>query len=267
MNIFNELLGGISLKIIYGQSVSHTENWYETKTKLYSTVWCIRRGKVHVSIGPKEYIANEGDVILFSPGDTYSAFGEGECEFVYVTFNLELGHLENAPSGSISGILSGEGVRSASFSFCNEYIKRTNEVNHPGIDAYATFFSFITEMLLKVRDGECIFFREREATVPSSDMKKAIEYMSEHFDDGTSVKDVASRFNISEKYFISRFKSITGIPPKKYLIECRMRRAIELLRDREKTMTEIARALGYSDQYSFSKAFKKHYGEPPSAFR
>ena len=267
MNILDELLGGISLKIIYGQSVCHTENWYETKTKLYSTVWCIRRGKVHVRIGGEEYIATEGDVILFSPGDTYNAFGEGECEFVYVTFNLELGHAENSPSGSISGMLSGERVRNISRSFCREYIRKTNEVHRPGVDAYACFFSFITEIFLKIRDGECIFFSGRESKAPSSDMKKAIEYLSEHFDDGTSVKDVAARFNISEKYFISRFKSITGMPPKKYLIECRMRRAIELLRDRKKTMSEIAQTLGYSDQYSFSKAFKKHYGEPPSAFR
>ena len=268
MDIFDEILGGISLKIVNGQYVSHTENWRETKTKLYNTVWCVRRGRIHISIGGTEYLAKEGDVILFSPGDIYTAWTDEGCEFVFIFFNLEIGCSGNIPTrDGVSGILSGERVAGASRKFCSEYIKNTKNTKHPGISAYAAFFSFMTNMLSAVRDGECILFQRRDKGAASTDMQGAIEYMSEHFADGVSVKEVAAKFGISEKHFITRFRLITGMPPKKYLIECRMRFAVELLRERQRTMAEIAQELGYSDQYSFSKAFKKHYGEPPSFFR
>lgn len=268
MDIFDEVLGGISLKIVNGNLVCHTESWRETKTKLYSTVWSIKRGNVHINIYGAEYVAKEGDVIFFSPGDTYTAWTDTGCEFVFIFFNLDTGYPGSTPiESNVSGLLSGRKIAMASKSFCKEYTEKSNNKNHPGIDAYAVFLRFITDMMSAIKDKKCTFFQKKGAKYTSTDMQHAIEYMSDHFIEGISVKDVAKRFGFSEKYFITRFKSITGMPPKKYLIECRMRLAAELVRDRDKSISEIAQKLGYPDQFSFSRAFKNHYGEPPSAFR
>ncbi len=49
--------------------------------------------------------------------------------------------------------------------------------------------------------------------------------------------------------------------------EVRFARARELLRDRSRSLAEIAAALGFSDPGAFSRAFKAWTGEPPSAWR
>ena len=266
MNILNEIVGGISLKIVNGQSVTHSKNWHESKTKLYNTIWSVKRGSIHISTFGGEYVAGAGDVILFSPGDIYTAWSDDGCEFVYVLFNLEIGHMGHAHSSS-SGILSGGKIASLSNNFCAEYTNSTANANHPSIHSYAIFLSFIASILSEASGEELTYFQKRDTHDTSTYVQKAIEYISEHFNECISVKGLAEKFSISEKHFITTFSRITGMSPRQYNIECRMRRAVELLRERDKTIAEIADEVGYSDQYSFSKAFKKHYGEPPSAFR
>ena len=266
MNILNEIVGGISLKIINGQSVTHSKNWHESKTKLYNTIWSIKQGSIHISTFGSEYVAGAGDVILFSPGDIYTAWSDGGCEFVYVLFNLEIGHTGHAHS-SASGILSGEKIASISNNFCEEYTASTANANHPGINSYAIFLGFISRMLTEVSGDEFTCFQKRDVRDTSTYVQRAIEYISEHFNECISVKGLAEKFSISEKHFITTFSRITGMSPRQYNIECRMRRAVELLRERDKTIAEIADEVGYSDQYSFSKAFKKQYGVAPSLWR
>ena len=63
------------------------------------------------------------------------------------------------------------------------------------------------------------------------------------------------------------YKSQTGITPIQYVDEMRMKKAIELLNHRSLTMDQIAEAVGYKNQFYFTKRFKKYYGVPPSKYK
>ena len=52
-----------------------------------------------------------------------------------------------------------------------------------------------------------------------------------------------------------------------YVDEMRMKKAIELLNHRSLTMDQIAEAVGYKNQFYFTKRFKKYYGVPPSKYK
>ncbi|MBQ8529225.1 MAG: helix-turn-helix transcriptional regulator [Clostridia bacterium] len=268
MNILEEMLGGLSLKIINGDMVSHTKDWYDSKTKLYHTIWSIHKGVVHIVMGGREHTVRPGEAILFCPGDVYTAWSEDGCEFVYLIYKLELGFTADSPSClGISGIARGELTSEACREFARDYKVTASDPRRAGLRCYAVFLKFFVSLLAAIKQGECLFLKKRDTPTPSTDMQRAIAYMDQHFSEGISVKEVATRFGIGEKHFITKFKAITGIPPKKYLTDCRMRRAAELLREGDTSICEVAAILGYSDQYSFSKAFKKHYGESPSAFK
>ena len=58
-----------------------------------------------------------------------------------------------------------------------------------------------------------------------------------------------------------------GISPRQYIVRCKMKKALELITGSDVKISEIAETLAYSDQYAFSKAFKKFYGESPSFYR
>ena len=57
-----------------------------------------------------------------------------------------------------------------------------------------------------------------------------------------------------------------GITPVNYIIEVKMKKALEYLHEQKYSVKEVASLVGYADIYSFSKAFKKIYGIPPSKF-
>lgn len=63
------------------------------------------------------------------------------------------------------------------------------------------------------------------------------------------------------------FRQSTGITFMDYITRVRIRRAIELLRDDDHKMYEIAEAVGYSSQHYFSSAFKKVLGVSPMEYK
>ena len=57
-----------------------------------------------------------------------------------------------------------------------------------------------------------------------------------------------------------------GVSPMKYIIYLRMQKAVELLKRKTFSISQIAYALGYKNQFYFSKEFKKYFGLPPSKY-
>ena len=59
------------------------------------------------------------------------------------------------------------------------------------------------------------------------------------------------------------FKKYVGVSPKQYITNYRMTKAKNLLED-GLPVTDVSNRCGFSDIYYFSKAYKKHFGYPPS---
>lgn len=102
----------------------------------------------------------------------------------------------------------------------------------------------------------------------SSDwFQKSKEYMDIHYSENISVTDVAKHIGINRSHFTTAFTEKTGVTPSKYIFRLRMDKAIELMAEDTHTITEIALTLGYSDLYSFSRAFKAYYGVSPNQYK
>lgn len=107
-----------------------------------------------------------------------------------------------------------------------------------------------------------------EARVQGRYVREAMEYMNGHLSDpDLSVGDVAAHLGISESRLSHIFKKETACTPLSYLTRCRIRRAMELLRDCRTRVYAAAEAVGYRDIAYFSAAFKKMTGMPPSEYQ
>jgi AraC-like DNA-binding protein len=60
---------------------------------------------------------------------------------------------------------------------------------------------------------------------------------------------------------------VTGRPTKELITDRRLLEASRLLRFTDLTVGEVAFRAGFEDQLYFSRAFKRHRGEPPTAYR
>jgi AraC-like DNA-binding protein len=98
-------------------------------------------------------------------------------------------------------------------------------------------------------------------------LQKCLQYMDMHFLEGITVSDVVQVAGVHRSHLYSEFSNRFGISPREYLIRLRMERAVEMLKQRTLFITEISLSLGYSDLYTFSRAFCNFYGLSPSNYR
>ncbi|MHA7578958.1 AraC family transcriptional regulator [Paenibacillus vandeheii] len=101
---------------------------------------------------------------------------------------------------------------------------------------------------------------------PKTDLAKVKRYMDEHYDEPLSIADLAHKANISAKYFVDLFKKTYGQSAMEYLTDLRINRAKRYLKETGYKLREIALRVGYSDEYYFSRKFKKEVGVSPSDY-
>ena len=98
-------------------------------------------------------------------------------------------------------------------------------------------------------------------------IKRVIEMMQGDPSRTFSLGKMAESVNLSAPYFCFLFKSITGVPPAKYLKKLRMQQAATLLTTTFLSVKEIVRRVGLTDESHFVRDFKRLYGRTPSEYR
>lgn len=81
------------------------------------------------------------------------------------------------------------------------------------------------------------------------------------------VEELASKVGMSRTAFIERFKDLVGLPPVEYLIRWRMTIARDALKTGNDNLSNIAAAVGYASETTFSSTFKRMFGQSPSRYR
>lgn len=81
------------------------------------------------------------------------------------------------------------------------------------------------------------------------------------------IEDISYALGLNRSYLTRLFKEATGYSLQDYLLTYRMKMAVKLLIENTLSIAQIAQAVGYVDTFTFSKAFKRHFGQAPSAFK
>jgi AraC-like DNA-binding protein len=82
-----------------------------------------------------------------------------------------------------------------------------------------------------------------------------------------SLDDIARRVASSRRQLQRAYKEIGDTTFREHLTTVRMERAAELLSSRSLTVRDVARRVGYRQPAQFAKAFRRHHGTSPSAYR
>jgi AraC-like DNA-binding protein len=98
-------------------------------------------------------------------------------------------------------------------------------------------------------------------------VKRVIELMQGDPSRSFTLGKMAESVNLSPPYFCYLFKTITGVPPAKYLKSLRMQQAATLLTTTFLSIKEIVRRVGLTDESHFVRDFKRLYAMTPSEYR
>ena len=101
-----------------------------------------------------------------------------------------------------------------------------------------------------------------------ADARLALAMRQMHDDPGHpwTMAQLAKNAALSRSAFFERFLRAVGMPPMEYLLAWRMALAKDLLRRQDLGLAQVAERVGYSSAGTFSIAFSRHVGRPPSRY-
>jgi YesN/AraC family two-component response regulator len=109
--------------------------------------------------------------------------------------------------------------------------------------------------------------REKRLKLNDVTLQLATEFMEKNFNNNITVETVAEHVQRSTSFLSRIFKEATGTTVNDYLIQLRIQRACELLREPKYTMEDICREIGYANVSYFNKLFKARMGHTPGQYR
>lgn len=219
----------------------------------------IRSGRGVFSCASGEFSLSTGQCFLICPGEktVYSADKKDPWHYTWLAF-------------------SGE--------YAARFLRAANlDAEHPVIDStlVAQFFGGLHGRIMEGSlDGNgyealsllYAFFaalpHAEPAEIPRETyIGKARNYIFRMYQNPIRIAQLAAYCGLDRHYLCRIFKEETGSTLQAYVIGLKMRRARELLLSTELRVGDVARSVGYTDVYNFSKMFKKHFGFSPLRLR
>jgi AraC-like DNA-binding protein len=102
---------------------------------------------------------------------------------------------------------------------------------------------------------------------PPEKITGVVSFIEKNYTKKIHIQDLADIAGISASGLFNKFKSHFGISPAAYIIQCRIRKAAELLQEDINSIEEIAGETGFPNRNYFTRIFIQQTGTSPAAFR
>ena len=108
---------------------------------------------------------------------------------------------------------------------------------------------------------------QRAAIQPYLELAEVAEHLKANFRERLEVSELAEIAGLSVRQFERKFRKTFQTTPRSYLMRMRVIKACELLAGSNMPITEVALEAGFYDHSDFSRQFRKHMGQAPTAYR
>src|SRR4051794_11182336 len=102
---------------------------------------------------------------------------------------------------------------------------------------------------------------------PARHLLRAKDLADGRYFEPLTVSDLACVAGLSPAHFSREFRRVFGESPHRYLLTRRLERAAALLRNTDRSVTEICFAVGLTSVGSFTTSFRRAYGTTPLGYR
>ncbi|SDN01020.1 helix-turn-helix domain-containing protein [Paenibacillus jilunlii] len=235
------------------------------QTQLHHTLLVVTGGCGQLRINGDSLPLRTDSCWLLTPGDSYSTDNKGMSLYYYL-ISFSAVQMGDQPGLYRQELLPG----------------RRELIVHP----FTKVLRLAEELLMnrECQEEDVQFFRQqlrfqelllllfehnyssRQIPSPAQSVESTIQYLQDHYMDSITVKQLAERANVSLWQYTPIFQKLTGKRPLDYLTELRISHSKTHLLESAEPLREIARMVGFSDEYYFSRRFRQKTGVTPGQY-
>lgn len=231
----------------------------------------IRRGTVWHSVHGRKHDVGPGSVCLmdYSEENEHANVGPKDAQVWWVLFDgRDLPHLFTELRADRDPVF--HLIDPGRFESLFLELLALTQTQPRGYEAksFATLAALLAELFAARAEHEYQVSLVGRNAVLSEPVRKGIDYMTRfHGSAGIGVKDICYAAGLSLRHFMRLFRSEVGMTPIQYLNRYRVEQAKQLLVSSDKTMEQIARLIGASNQNYFSFLFRRLTNQSPREYR
>jgi AraC-like DNA-binding protein len=252
------------------RNINFYAHWHEDVELIY-----VCNGSLLVGVNNESRVLRQGDMAVCSSGDIHFYDCKGmESILRMIIFRPEL--------------IDSAGGWPRAFVFSSPFLQERNsiELHH----SFNCAFETVQEEMAKpdsfssmiIRSGLLNLCGMLARAIPAQplapgkaarkrhnlkEMQNVLSFIEGNYMENIYLKDAATVANLSVCHFSRLFASIAGVGFKSYLNRLRINKAVDLLKNSEDSITEIAYKCGFGSIRSFNRIFISLRGMPPSKIR
>ncbi|MBQ8372218.1 MAG: helix-turn-helix domain-containing protein [Clostridia bacterium] len=227
-------------------------------------------GSVDFYIDCIRYELKAGDALVIPPFAIHRASVSRNTYYDCICFDLSLLWDKTLTKGLERGALTVSGSVHASLPYTSDVrqcIKCAIDACERGAAGWELDAIGNLSILFSRLKSSSFFVASTDKAPEHSFGKSVLEYIKMHFSESITSRTAAVALYLNNSYFCRLFKKNFGCCFSEYLLEYRIEKAKSLLRNRERSISEIAIGVGFNSFSYFSKVFKRQTGMSPSEYR
>lgn len=262
-----------------GKFVAPTPEWIHLTRDLTDfELFVVTEGTLYIANDKSEYVVEKGQFLIMAPNGYQHGYKPSNCTFYWMHFtpsfsegDTELNYryedvADNAPSYMPNFISIPENGTLTAYDRLVVLMKQLQDSDKRYHEQHLN--DFITSAVLcEIMNQMSTFHKYASADNKNQLYNDIIDYISWHVCENIKINELADYFGYNDKYLSTFFRRMSGIPLKQHILQAKMDHAKAELSDTNRSISQIAYNIGFSDSHNFSNAFKKITGLTPSEYR
>lgn len=220
----------------------------------------VTRGKGRLWMNDTCYVIEKDTMFLIRPGITcvYQADKDDPWEYYWICID----------GYDVENMLNNSGFDKVNLLF---FDKSNGEVRDAMLNFIFYFSKYKNNEYMLLSRLYNIFghmkIQMKKQQAKSIHVERAIDYIYENYSKNISVTDIAEYLGIDRTYLYRLFKEEYNMSPQKYLLNFRLKTAMNKLEGGNMSIADIAYNCGFNDASAFCHQFKKVYKDTPLNYR
>ncbi len=263
-----EVIGGHSYPLNPGFRVMH---WHEDLQYIY-----VLEGTIRMQTLNDEIELQKGDGFFLNKQVVHLVNQTNGCHYMSFVFPERiLKFYSGCPANTVvSNLIGQEKIAFCSFSkhqsWCEPILHKLQQLavmekNKPEFYEYEVMLNLFSLILLTQKNHQLSPVKADD--VISMRMRCFLAFIDKHYGNDVSLDDLAQSANVSKSECLRCFKLSMQTTPYKYLMEYRLLKATQLLKQTEHPIGIISSLVGFNQMSQFGKCFKEKIGCTPREYR